>query len=126
MKTPHKTCCHINCRTGWSCCAKPAKVDRDGKSYCEVHDPVRIAQKNLEREAVWQAKWDADKSERQTIKQKALEQKHRSDCYDDLLEALKWYVENDDTNIGQEGNEFWENGLSNAKSAIAKATGEKA
>jgi hypothetical protein len=41
----------------------------------------------------------------------------------DLLEALKWYVENDDTNIGMEGNEFWEEGLERGKAAIAKATG---
>ena len=40
----------------------------------------------------------------------------------ELLAALKWYVENDDTNIGQEGNEFWEEGLAAGKAAIAKAT----
>jgi hypothetical protein len=43
----------------------------------------------------------------------------------ELLEALKWYVENDDTNIGMEGNEFWEEGLERGKAAIAKATGEQ-
>lgn len=41
----------------------------------------------------------------------------------ELLEALQWYVQNDDTNVGQEGNEFYEAGLSRAEAAIAKATG---
>ena len=27
------------------------------------------------------------------------------------LDALEWFVENDDTNIGMPGNEFWEDGL---------------
>jgi hypothetical protein len=42
----------------------------------------------------------------------------------DLIEALRWYVENDDTIIGMEGNEFWEEGLERGKAAIKKATGE--
>ena len=41
----------------------------------------------------------------------------------EMLEALKWFVENDDTNIGQEGNEYWEDGLNRGIAAIAKATG---
>lgn len=39
----------------------------------------------------------------------------------DLLEALKWYVENDDV-IQMEGNEFWLDGRERAREAIAKAT----
>ena len=54
----------------------------------------------------------------------------------DLLEALKWMVENDDTNEGNapveslggaswnEYNDYWISGLNKAKAAIAKATGE--
>lgn len=42
----------------------------------------------------------------------------------ELLACLRWYVENDDTNIGEEGNEFWEDGLNIARHVIAKATGE--
>ena len=42
----------------------------------------------------------------------------------ELLEALQWYVDNDDTNIGQPGNEPYEAGLNRARAAIAKATGE--
>lgn len=37
-----------------------------------------------------------------------------------LYSALKWYVENDDTNIGQEGNGFWEEGKKRAEAILAK------
>lgn len=37
-----------------------------------------------------------------------------------LVEALEWYIENDDVCIGQEGNEFYEDGYYRAKTAIAK------
>lgn len=33
-------------------CSKPAKVERDGKHYCNTHDPVRVS----ERRAASQAK----------------------------------------------------------------------
>jgi hypothetical protein len=54
----------------------------------------------------------------------------------ELLEALKWMVENDETNEGDdpvvwlggaswnEYNDYWISGLNKAKAAIAKATGE--
>lgn len=35
-----------------------------------------------------------------------------------LGEALRWYVENDDTNLGQEGNEFWELGYYKGKALV--------
>jgi hypothetical protein len=41
----------------------------------------------------------------------------------DLLEALIWYVENDDTNDTAH-NEYYLKGVQRAKDAIAKATGE--
>lgn len=40
----------------------------------------------------------------------------------ELLEALKWYVENEDVNEGDPENEFWTNGLNRARAVIAKAT----
>jgi hypothetical protein len=39
-----------------------------------------------------------------------------------LLKALEWFVENDDTNICEDGNEFWVDGLNAGIAAIAKAT----
>jgi hypothetical protein len=42
----------------------------------------------------------------------------------ELLEALRWYVENDDTNEHAD-NEFWLKGRDNARAALAKATGSQ-
>ena len=35
-----------------------------------------------------------------------------------LAEALQWYVDNDDTNDGQEGNEFWLAGRDRARALL--------
>ena len=37
---------------------------------------------------------------------------------DEIINALKWYIENDDTNIGQAGNGFWEAGKLKAIKAL--------
>ena len=47
----------------------------------------------------------------------------RDEIIADLLSCLTWYVENDDTN-DSEHNAFYLAGLSRAKGAITKATGE--
>ncbi len=36
-----------------------------------------------------------------------------------LADALAWYVENDDTNMMQEGNEFWIDGHNRGRSALS-------
>lgn len=36
----------------------------------------------------------------------------------ELEEALRWYVENDDTSVGQSGNEFYEEGLFKAQDLL--------
>ena len=41
-----------------------------------------------------------------------------------MLKSLEWFVENDDTNIGMEGNEFWEDGLNEGIRIIASVKGE--
>jgi hypothetical protein len=38
-------------------CSKAAKVERDGKHYCTIHDPEYKAAKDKERQAAWDAKW---------------------------------------------------------------------
>lgn len=42
----------------------------------------------------------------------------------ELLEALQWYIENDDVRLEMAGNEFYANGYYKAKAVIAKALGE--
>ena len=71
-----------------------------------------------------------------TVNNAAAELRRLHSVNADLLEALKWMVDNDDTNEGDdpveriggqswnEFNAYWLDGLNKARSAIAKATGE--
>lgn len=43
---------------------------------------------------------------------------------EEIIECLRWYVENDDTNLGQEGNEFWEDGYNRAAEVLNKIDGK--
>ena len=43
-------------------CGRKAKVERSGKFYCFMHDPVRIDERRKIRNAEWDAKWEADKA----------------------------------------------------------------
>src|SRR5690606_6555200 len=43
---------------GWYPCGNRAKVERGGKWYCGVHDPVRLAKKMQERDAKWRREAD--------------------------------------------------------------------
>lgn len=36
-------------------CTKPAKVEREGRWYCIIHDPLRVAKKDAERAAKYEA-----------------------------------------------------------------------
>ena len=74
--------------------------------------------------------------------QAAAELRRLHEVNQELLEALKWYVENDETNEGDEPleaglritkneswnsiNAYWIEGLNKARAAIAKAEGEQA
>lgn len=37
-------------------CRKPATVERDGRHYCTIHDPVRVAEKDKARSEKWEAR----------------------------------------------------------------------
>lgn len=47
-------------------CRKPATVERDGKLYCSTHDPVKVAERQRNREDRW------------TVKQSILRARHRA------------------------------------------------
>jgi len=70
-------------------CGKTAKVERDGKHYCGIHDPVRRAEKQREKREAWDAEYEAKKQKLAKEKAEADEQKRRAGCFPDLLEALK-------------------------------------
>ncbi len=46
---------------GGHMCRKKATIERDGKPWCKLHDPERVAAKRAEREARWNAEHDAQK-----------------------------------------------------------------
>ena len=52
-------------------CTKPVKVERDGKHYCTIHDPARVAKKRAAKDAEWNAKWAKQNAERDTAKREA-------------------------------------------------------
>ncbi len=39
-------------------CQKPATVERDGKWYCGIHDPEYKRQKDVDRQAKYDAAWN--------------------------------------------------------------------
>lgn len=53
---------------GGSSCSLKAKVERDGKGYCTIHDPVRRAEKRAERDRKWEEAAAARKAERERVK----------------------------------------------------------
>lgn len=55
---------HIFSQWGDHRCSKPVTVQREGKLYCTIHDPERIAQKQAERDAEWQTERLADAQKR--------------------------------------------------------------
>lgn len=70
MATEKIQCCKkMWDRIGSYPCSKPAKIERDGKWYCTVHDPERVKQK----EAIRRAKWGVDeaRSRLAAVKQRA-------------------------------------------------------
>lgn len=40
-------------------CANPAKVERNGKFYCGVHDPVRLAKLRSKQDAIYADRFEA-------------------------------------------------------------------
>jgi hypothetical protein len=49
--------CSAKVWSGWSHypCSKKAKVNRNGKDYCGIHDPQKVAARNAKQEAKWDA-----------------------------------------------------------------------
>lgn len=65
---------------------------------------------------------EAARAEREVIVAEAMKYAGKSGRLeakvDRMAEALQWYVDNDDTNDGQEGNEFWLAGRDRARALL--------
>lgn len=46
-------------------CGKTAKVERDGKWYCGIHDPVRLAEKRAARDAEYDRRYAENRKHQQ-------------------------------------------------------------
>ena len=70
-------------------CSHSGKIERDGKWYCGIHDPVKRAEKQAERTAKWNAEWEAKKARWAAEKQQAETAAKWAAVGPRLLEALK-------------------------------------
>lgn len=122
MDTEKPRCCVIMpSKFMWSNgsrCTRKAKVERDGKHYCGVHDPVRLKTAQNERDAIYREQ----SRERQRIYR-------LQNAAPDLLEALEQLLNQFDSEIHNEydGTGMLNDRLSEANHArrvIAKAKGE--
>jgi uncharacterized Zn finger protein (UPF0148 family) len=92
--TERRCCEKISDTYGFQQCRNPAKVERDGKLYCGVHNPVRVdarraeadrkgRNKDLEREKV-----AAEQRARAEIVTAAIEAAHQRASWEDVTAAV--------------------------------------
>ena len=84
------TCCKqisygYGFRTYMKSCGKPAKVERDGKHYCGIHNPAREEVRAAARNARWEASREADRAAVLSRREEA----HKAACFDTLVTALE-------------------------------------
>ena len=117
------------CNTKWTyggyrrACTKTAKVERDGKWYCGVHDPVARAEKAEARLEQWRTKAQADIKARAEKESAAAEQKRRADLYDELVEFVQEFLDDYQSDDGMRALKYY---AGKAHTILAKCKGEKA
>jgi hypothetical protein len=58
-------------RWGSHLCQNKAKVERDGKPYCNRHDPVACKARDDARRSKWQQKWKEEREQQAKNKRRA-------------------------------------------------------
>jgi uncharacterized Zn finger protein (UPF0148 family) len=83
-------CCASVPSSKWrsSQCSKTGKIEREGKYYCAIHDPVAVKAKNEKWHADWKLKHDAQRREFEEATAKRKEMERRAGCFDELTAAL--------------------------------------
>lgn len=56
---------------GGHMCTRTGYIQENGKWWCFIHTPSRVARKTEERQAAWTAKWDAQKKRDAYVKRRA-------------------------------------------------------
>ena len=106
----------------YGCSSKP-KVERDGKHYCGIHDPVRIAEKHATRNAKWEAENKAKELVRAQNAATRKEIERRAEVYDDLIRELEIIADADPAKWDEDmRGQFREWAQNRARAAIAAAT----
>lgn len=110
-------------------CPKSGKIERDGRWYCGTHDPVRIKEKQQERDDRKRSeRFRAHRSASEQREKDEAEQKRRSDLFPELLEHLEKLLGMFESEIHNEydGTSALESRLAEAdeaRAAITKARG---
>ena len=109
-------------------CSKSGKIERDGRWYCGTHDPVRIKEKQQERDRKWSERFRAQRSASEQREKDEAEQKRRADLFPELLEHLEKLLGMFESEIHNEydGTSALESRLAEAdeaRAAITKARG---
>jgi hypothetical protein len=126
MTTEKHRCCGRTYKGFYgSACGRNAKVERNGKWYCGMHDPVAIAEKREARNKEFDLKWAAERAQEAKKEAEQKEKKRRADCFPELLEALKVMTALCRLRYGNlDAGVFAE--IEKAEASIAKAEGETA
>lgn len=76
-------------RMGLLPCVSKAKVERNGKHYCGMHDPVRVKERQDARDAKRNQENAARDQHWKREDERRAEMKRRYDCHDALVSALR-------------------------------------
>lgn len=87
-----KCCARVHASGGYvrgHQCGKAAKVVRDGKPYCGLHDPVAVKERRAKSYAEWKEREAAKSAASAKAEAARAEMARRAGCFDDLLAALE-------------------------------------
>lgn len=98
-------------------CTRKGVLEHDGKHYCKTHHPPTMeARRKASGQAIHE-RIAAELEEARVKRAAAVEQKRRADCFDELVEALRYYANESFDGYGQPNGAV-------AQDAIAKSTGD--
>ena len=100
-------------------CPITAHINRNGKWYCGIHDPIARAEKAAARHVNWM-------DEARAAGKAGAEQKRRADLYDELVEALESTHSALHNVLGRRAVHDADEILLRSSSVLAKCKGEKA
>lgn len=105
-------------------CGKAAKVVRDGKPYCGMHDPVQVKARREKSYLEWKEREDANSAASAKAEAERAERDRRAGCFDDLLAALAVMTGLVRLKYGNIDADVWGE-VAKAEEAITKARGRE-